>query len=257
MPEPAGPETKPRHVVVIGASAGGVEALCTVVAGLPADLPATVGVVLHIAARGPSVLATILGRAGALPCRPAVDGAPLREGEILVAPPGHHLAIADGRVSVSTGPRENGLRPSVDVLFRTAAETFGPAVIGVGLSGTRDDGTAGLSAIKAHGGSTIVQDPEDAMYPGMPASALAHVRVNAVVPADRVAETIVRVLLERMATQQEARGQQRSAEIFRQRAAQAGRQAQRVHDALHDGAATAPRRLAHGLAPATAGNHPR
>jgi two-component system chemotaxis response regulator CheB len=341
VPEPAGPETKPRHLVVIGASAGGVEALCTVVAGLPADLPATVGVVLHIAARGPSVLATILGRAGALPCRPAVDGAPLREGEILVAPPGHHLAIADGRVSVSTGPRENGLRPSVDVLFRTAAETFGPAVIGVVLSGTRDDGTAGLSAIKAHGGSTIVQDPEDAMYPGMPASALAHVRVNAVVPADRVAETIVRmvtgeftdgpvedetlghdvlpgeevvticpecggvlserreagltqwrcqvghryspasladaqahtvesalwaavraledrrVLLERMATQQEARGQQRSAEIFRQRAAQAGRQAQRVHEALHDGAATAPRRLAHGLAPATAGNHPR
>lgn len=183
-----------RHIVVIGASAGGVEALVRVVGGLPADLPATVCIVLHLAPGSPSALAAILQRATVLPCRAAVDGEALRAGEILVASPDRHLAVSGGRVSLTVGPRENGHRPAVDVLFRTAAAARDGKVIGVVLSGTRDDGTAGLAVIKSCGGIAIVQDPAEAMYPGMPSSALAHVSVDAVVPSEQVAATIVEVI---------------------------------------------------------------
>jgi two-component system chemotaxis response regulator CheB len=179
-----------RDLVVIGASAGGVETLKRVVAGLPADLGAAICIVLHIAPDSPSLLARILSRSGPLPCQPADDGDHLRLGEILVARPDRHLVVEDDRVRVTTGPRENGHRPAVDVLFRTAAEAKEGRVIGVVLSGTRGDGAAGLAAIKAHGGAAIVQDPVEALYPGMPVSALAHVVVDAVVPSEQVAETI-------------------------------------------------------------------
>ena len=183
-----------RDLVVIGASAGGVDTLIRVVAGLPADLAATVCIVLHIAPSSPSALAHILQRAGCLPCRQARDEEPLRTGEILVAPPDHHLVIEDRRVRLDAGPRENGHRPAVNVLFRSAAAVRGGRVIGVILSGTRDDGTAGLAAIKSHGGGTIVQDPDEALYPGMPASALAHVAADAVVPSSEIAGAIVRMV---------------------------------------------------------------
>jgi two-component system chemotaxis response regulator CheB len=175
---------------VIGASAGGVEALKEVVSRLPADLPAAVCVVLHIAPTSPSALAGILSRAGELPCVAAVDGAPLADGQVLVAPPDHHLLVDDGRARLGAGPRENGHRPAVDVLFRSAAHARRSRVIGVILSGTRDDGSAGLAAIKAHDGVAVVQDPGDALYDGMPSSAIAHVVVDAVAPADLVAATI-------------------------------------------------------------------
>lgn len=183
-----------RNLVVIGASAGGVETLKRVVAGLPANLPATLCVVVHIARDSPSALARILGRAGPLKCRQASDGDPLSSGEILVAPPDHHLVIEDGHVHVTVGPRENGHRPAVDPLFRSAADSKDGKVIGVVLSGNRDDGAAGLAAIKANGGATIVQDPEDALYSGMPASALANVVVDAIVPSDRIADAIAKMV---------------------------------------------------------------
>ncbi|HEY3728806.1 MAG TPA: chemotaxis protein CheB [Solirubrobacteraceae bacterium] len=190
------PETSQRGLVVIGASAGGVETLSRVVADLPADFPGTICVVLHIAPGSPSALAAILDRAGPLACRAAADGEPLEPHQILVAPPDRHLVIADGRAGLTLGPRENGHRPAVDVLFRSAATAHQGRVVGVVLSGTRDDGTAGLSVIKAHGGSVIVQDPAEALYPGMPTNALAHVRADAVVPSSQVAETVVRMLSE-------------------------------------------------------------
>ena len=179
-----------RDLVVIGASAGGVETLRRVVSGLPEDLPAAVCVVLHISPESPSALARILHRAGPLPCRAATDGELLRPGQILVAPPDHHLVIADGRARVTVGPRENGHRPSVDVLFRSAAVARHARVIGVVLSGTRDDGTAGLAVIKSGGGAAIVQDPDEALHPGMPSSALERVVVDAIVPSGQIAETI-------------------------------------------------------------------
>ncbi|MBV9603607.1 MAG: chemotaxis protein CheB [Solirubrobacterales bacterium] len=183
-----------RDLVVIGASAGGVEVLSRVVKDLPRDLRAAVCIVLHIAPGSPSMLAHILGRAGTLPCRPARDGEALCEGVVLVAPPDHHLVIEDSHARLTVGPRENGHRPAIDVLFRSAASSLDSRVIGVVLSGTRDDGTAGLAAIKATGGVAIVQDPADAMYSGMPASALASVTVDAVVPAALVGSTIASMI---------------------------------------------------------------
>lgn len=184
-----------RDLVVIGASAGGVEALSQVVRELPPDLPAAVCVVLHIAPGSPSMLAHILGRAGRLPCRPARDGELLRDGVILVAPPDHHLVIEDSRVRLTVGPRENGHRPAIDVLFRSAAAALDSRVVGVVLSGTRDDGSVGLAVIKASGGATIVQDPKDATYGGMPASAIAKVRVDAIVPAALIGSTIAAMVM--------------------------------------------------------------
>jgi len=179
-----------RDLVVIGASAGGVEVLTRVVRDLPPDLPAAICIVLHISPGSPSMLAHILGRAGTLPCRPARDGERLREGVILVAPPDHHLVIEDSHARLTVGPRENGHRPAIDVLFRSAAAALDSRVVGVVLTGTRDDGAAGLAVIKNNGGAAIVQDPRDAMYADMPASAIANVSVDAIVPSALVASTI-------------------------------------------------------------------
>jgi two-component system chemotaxis response regulator CheB len=177
---PSAPSDSPTDVCVIGASAGGVQALQEVLGRLPAGHPGTVLVVLHLAPTGPSLLPDILGRVCALPCEAARDGEALTGGHVWVAPPDRHLRVDDGRIRVDAGPRENGHRPSVDVLFRSAAAALGPRVLGVVLSGTRDDGTAGLAAIKSARGRAAVQDPAQAMHPGMPRSALEHVAVDVV-----------------------------------------------------------------------------
>jgi two-component system chemotaxis response regulator CheB len=171
-----------RDIVVVGASAGSVAALQALVAGLPATFPAALLVVLHIPAHTPSQLHFILARAGTLPVTPAEDGEPIVPGHAYVAPADRHLLLEPERLRVTRGPKENRMRPAVDVLFRSAAYTFGPRVIGIVLSGMLDDGTAGLWAIKDRGGMVLVQSPEDAEHDAMPQSALQHVAVDHSLP---------------------------------------------------------------------------
>ncbi|HEU4648916.1 MAG TPA: chemotaxis protein CheB [Gemmatimonadales bacterium] len=180
----------PDQLVVIGGSAGAVEALAHIVRGLPPDLAAAVAVVVHFPETTTSILPNILRRSGSLPAAHATDGEAIRPGQIYVAPPGHHLLVADGHFRLSRGPRENGARPAVDPLFRSAAQALGPQVIGLVLTGNLDDGTLGLAAIQQCGGTTIAQDPATANFPGMPASAIAHVPVDYVVPLDAIAAQI-------------------------------------------------------------------
>jgi two-component system chemotaxis response regulator CheB len=148
---------KPRAIIVIGASAGGVEAVRTVIGALPATMEAAVFVTLHIGAHK-SDLPWLLERSSVLPAFHPRDGDEITAGRIYVAPPDHHLVIDNGRVGLSKGPRENWARPAIDPLFRSAAEAYGPRVIGVVLTGGLNDGTAGLIKIKAKGGVTVVQD---------------------------------------------------------------------------------------------------
>lgn len=161
-----------RDIVVVGASAGGIEALTRLVGQLPADLPAAVLVVLHVSAGANSVLPAVLNRHGRLPAARPRAAEPLEQGRIYVGAPDHHLVIEQGRVLLTRGPREHRARPAVDVLFRSAAEAYGPRVIGVALTGSLDDGAAGLAAIRRAGGLALVQDPEDAQCAGMPRAAL-------------------------------------------------------------------------------------
>jgi two-component system chemotaxis response regulator CheB len=186
-------------IIVIGASAGGIDALKHVVHGLPADLPAAVCVVLHVPAHGPSILPKILSRAGRLSAAHPADQEPLRPGRIYVAPPDYHLLVKPGHVRVTRGPRENSHRPAADALFRTAARSYGPKVIGVVLSGVLDDGTAGLLAVKQGGGLAVVQHPADALYPGMPESALNNVEVDHSLPAAELPGLLTRLAAERAA----------------------------------------------------------
>lgn len=182
-----------RDIVAVGASAGGVEALRALVGGLPADYPGVVLVVLHLPRDAPSALPAILERHGPLPAATAVDGEPLRPGRILVAPNDHHLLVLDGHVRLTRGPAENGHRPAVDPLFRSAARAYGRRAVGVVLSGSRDDGAAGLATIVARGGAAVVQDPDDALYPWMPRAALLSSGTDHVVPAAKLGGLIAEI----------------------------------------------------------------
>jgi two-component system chemotaxis response regulator CheB len=187
----------PGHdIIVVGASAGGVEALTTLVQGLPEDLPAALFIVLHIPAQATSALPVILERAGTCPAAHAVNGEPIWQGHIYVAPPDLHLLIERGRVRLLRGPKENRSRPAVDPLFRSAARAYGPRVVGVILTGALNDGTAGLLAIKRRGGIAVVQDPSDAFFPSMPASALEYVKVDHCLPLARIPTLLTRLARE-------------------------------------------------------------
>ncbi|MFZ1176445.1 MAG: chemotaxis protein CheB, partial [Mycobacterium sp.] len=164
--------TPAEGVVAIGASAGGIEALTELAAGMPADFRFAVMIVTHMSRGAPSVLAQIIDRSGPLPAVAAVDGAVLEAGRIYVAVPDHHLLARDHRVALSDGPWESGRRPAIDALFRSVALDYGPRAIGVLMSGLLDDGVTGLRAIKAKGGVTLVQEPTDALFPDLPRNAL-------------------------------------------------------------------------------------
>ena len=181
-----------RDIVVVGASAGGLKALQQLVAYLPADLPAAVLVATHLAPSAPSKVAAILAKAGPLPAVNAADGLPITPGRIYTAVPDRHLLVDDQDVlRLSRGPRENRVRPAVDALFRSAARWCGPRVTGVVLSGSLDDGAAGLAAVVECGGAALVQDPRDAAFDGMPRAALRAVPNATALPATQLARKII------------------------------------------------------------------
>ncbi|MBV8148618.1 MAG: chemotaxis protein CheB [Candidatus Eremiobacteraeota bacterium] len=183
-------------VVVLGGSAGALDALQRIVAELPSTFSAAVFVVTHVPGWSVSAIPHVLARSGALFATHAIDGAPIAPGTIVVAPPDHHLLLADGVMRVVKGPTENNSRPSIDVLFRSAAATHGTRVCGVLLSGTLDDGVAGLVAIHRAGGLALVQDPEDAQFAEMPSNALATGAVDGTYAAGEIAQAIERWIRE-------------------------------------------------------------
>jgi two-component system chemotaxis response regulator CheB len=177
----------PAHdIIVIGGSAGGVEALQKLVHQFPPHLPAAVFVVLHLSPRSKSFLPEILSRAGKLPARHPENGEPIATGHIYVAPPDHHLVIEREHIHLGLGPKEQHQRPCINVSFRSAALAYGERVAGVVLTGTLDDGTAGLWEIKRRGGVAVVQSPEEALFPSMPLAALREIEVDYTVPIGRM-----------------------------------------------------------------------
>lgn len=181
-PNPMGAARMGHDIVTFGASAGGVQVLQDLCARLPPGLPASLFVALHVTPTATSVLPQLLSRAGPLPARHAAEGMPIERGNIYVAPPDHHLLLADDRMLVRRGPLENRTRPAADPLFRSAAVAYGPRVVAVVLTGTQDDGAAGLLAVKRCGGTTVVQDPSDAPWPDMPRNAMVRDHVDHVLP---------------------------------------------------------------------------
>lgn len=182
-----------RDITVIGASAGGIAPLRDLLGALPANYAAAVFVVVHLAPESPSVLADILDRAGPLPVSVAKGHARVRKGTVTIAPPDMHMILEPHALVLSRGPRENRHRPSIDVLFRSAAVAFGPRVTAVVLSGMLDDGAAGLWAIKRRGGVAIVQDPREAEFPDMPRNAMEAVQIDHCVPIAELAPLLVRI----------------------------------------------------------------
>jgi len=179
-----------RDIIVIGGSSGAINPLKDILGRLPTDLPAAVFVVLHIPARGIGILSSVAAAAGLLKVRPAEDGLAIERGHVYLGVPDHHLIIADGHIRLGRGPRENMTRPAIDPLFRSAAMSYGPRVIGVVLSGLLNDGASGLNAIKRCGGLALVQDPAEAIADEMPRRALEAATVDLCVPSARIGDVL-------------------------------------------------------------------
>jgi two-component system, chemotaxis family, protein-glutamate methylesterase/glutaminase len=194
---------KPRRIIVVGSSAGGLQVLNSLIKHFPQDWPAATFIVQHVGRV--SMLPELLQRA-----HPAVavanHGETVTAGRIYVAPPNHHLLLADGKVQLSKGPRENLHRPSINVLFRSAARTYGPNVIGIVLTGSLDDGSAGLFTIKSKGGLAIVQDPKDAPVPDMPKNALRAVKADFCMPVSKIGPLVVKLVKSRPQTSKRKNG---------------------------------------------------
>jgi two-component system chemotaxis response regulator CheB len=185
-------ERRARDVVVIGASAGGVEALTTLLTKLPPDLPASVAIVLHRSPYyGGSILPKVLGRRAVIAVREPAHGEKVQTGQVYVAPRDQHMVLNNGCFELHRGPKEHYTRPAIDPLFAAAARAYGPRVVGVQLSGSGDDGVAGLLAIGAAGGITIAQEPSEAAYPAMPLNAMLFDHIDAVLPLDGIADALV------------------------------------------------------------------
>jgi two-component system chemotaxis response regulator CheB len=182
-----------RDLVVIGGSAGALEALSRLLQQTPSDVGATLLIAVHRSSQQPGAMPEILSRRGVLPVTYAVDGEAFRRGRAYVAPPDRHLLVSGERLRVTRGPREHGFRPAVDPLFRTAAREHGPRVVGVILSGVLDDGTEGLALVKRHGGVAVVQRPDDAEHDGMPTSALEQIDVDHSLPAADIGPLLARL----------------------------------------------------------------
>jgi two-component system chemotaxis response regulator CheB len=185
--------TDRQDIFVIGASAGGVTALQTLCKGLPEDLDASIFIVQHISPASRSMLPDILGRATPLSVTSPREGEEIRTGHIYVAPPDHHMLVKRGHVLIRKGPKENRTRPAADPLFRSAAVAYGPRVVGMVLTGTLDDGTAGLLAVKRCGGVAAVQNPDDAAWPDMPRHAMRKVTVDFCLPLDALSTLVARL----------------------------------------------------------------
>lgn len=185
-----------HDIIVIGASAGGIEAISDLVVQFPEDLKAAVFVVVHISPESPNMLPVIFGRRSPLKCVQANEGDKIKKGTIYVAPADFHLTIKDGQIQLSRGPKENRARPAIDPLFRSAAVNYGQRVIGILLSGMLDDGVSGLSSIKKCGGIAIVQHPDDAIFPDMPLHALANVEVDFNLPVTKMGAVIYKLINE-------------------------------------------------------------
>jgi two-component system chemotaxis response regulator CheB len=183
-----------RDVIVIGASAGGVEALIQLFSALPSGLPAIVAVVIHRSPLYNSHLSTVLGRHAALPVREPQPYESLMAGTIYLAPRDHHMRLNGKRIELGRGPKEHFTRPAVDPLFASVAQQYGPRVIGVLLTGAGDDGVAGLIAIKHRGGLCLVQDPRDAKIPMMPMNALRYDHVDLVLPLTAIPAALDRLV---------------------------------------------------------------
>lgn len=182
-----------KDIIVIGASAGGMEALVKLVAGLPPKLPAAVFVVWHTAPGVKSILPSVLRKAGPLTAVHPADGDPIQPGKIYVAPSDHHMMVERDYIRIAKGPKENRFRPAIDPLFRSAAYVYGPRVIGVVLTGALDDGTAGLWTIKLRGGTAVVQEPSEAVIDAMPLNALTNVEVDYKLPVAEIGPLLGRL----------------------------------------------------------------
>jgi two-component system chemotaxis response regulator CheB len=190
------PAELPEAVVVVGGSAGCFGPLRELVAGLPADLPAAVLVVVHRGERTPSYLAEILSRSGALPASPAKDGEPIRRGHIYVAPPRHHLLTGYGWIRLRGGPRVNRHRPAIDLLFASTARWSGSRTVAVVLSGVLDDGAVGAALVAQAGGRVLVQEPAEAHFASMPSAALAAAPNARAWPVAQLADGVLDCLTE-------------------------------------------------------------
>jgi len=188
-----------RDIIVIGASAGGIDALQRLCSALPSNLPAAIFVAQHISPSAQSLLPKLLDRAGPMCALSPVDGQAIEPGHIYVSAPDLHLLLRPGQVLMRRGPYENRTRPAVNALFRSAAIHYGGRVIGVVLTGLLDDGTDGLIAIKAAGGLSMVQDPADAQWPSMPRNAIKRDHVDHALPLDLIPGMLLRLVREKAA----------------------------------------------------------